>query len=321
MNSTMYSGAGSERDNELRGGCRLNVRTFNTGLARERAVIPLGLSKEIRHADLVDGDLVSLTQGKLVPLDPSLEFAGIIEGVGEERGAYVATVTTRGAIHVKVTGLSPETREGSKVYALPGTRTVFTLEEQGALIGEVCAIENVERGMAIVGVRVASDTRRFELGGPRPSRAGSKTRRIAFTIYEREGQTMSTNLSRTATLEMLLEGTQRLDAHVWNDREIRKIPTEDLARHAYQSSVSLHKQYLGEEMFVAHWAGQRRQWGLAVPSNTYPLDQRIREEWDRTPAVRDEFKGNFDTYAALVRATAKGGVRIVNATVQGGGPL
>lgn len=171
MGSTIYSGAGCERDNELRSGCRLNARTYNTGLARERAVIPLGLSKEIRHADLVDGDLVSLKQGKLVPLDPSLEFAGLIENVGEDnRGQYVASVTTRGAIVVKVTGLSPSTREGSKVYALPGTRTVFTLEEQGALIGEVCAIENLERGMAIVGVRVPSDTRRFELGGPRPSR-------------------------------------------------------------------------------------------------------------------------------------------------------
>ena len=164
MNSTMYSGAGSQRDNELRGGCRLNVRTFNSGVPRERVRIPLGLSKDIRHADLVNGDLVSLKDGKLVPLDASLPFSGIIEGVGEESGRYVASVTTRGAVVVKVTGLSPATREGSKVYALPGARTVFTLEAQGVLVGEVCAIESLERGMAIVGVRVPSDSRQFQLG-------------------------------------------------------------------------------------------------------------------------------------------------------------
>lgn len=133
------------------------------GLARERPTIPLGLSKEIRHADLVGEDLVSLKQGKIVPLDPSLEFAGIIEGVVEERGAYVARVTTGGAVVVKVTGLSPATREGSKIYALPGKRTVFTLENKGVEIGELLAAENMEREIAIVGVRVPSDTRRFEM--------------------------------------------------------------------------------------------------------------------------------------------------------------
>ena len=44
------------------------------------------------------------------------------------------------------------------------------LKERGVLVGEFLAMESVEREMAIVGIRVASDTRRFELGGPRPSR-------------------------------------------------------------------------------------------------------------------------------------------------------
>lgn len=163
MNSTIYSGMGSERDNELRGGSRLNVRTFNSGVPRERVRIPLGLSKDIRHADLVNGDLVSLRDGKIVPLDASLPFSGIIEGVGEESGRYVASVTTRCAIHITVTGLSPATREGSKVYALPGKRTLFTLENKGVEIGELLAAESVEREVAIVAVRVPSDTRRFEM--------------------------------------------------------------------------------------------------------------------------------------------------------------
>jgi hypothetical protein len=163
MDTMMFSGTGSERDNELRGGCRLNSRTFNSGLDRERARIPLGLSKDIRHADLVNGDLVSLKDGKIVPLDASLPFSGIIESVAEDRGKYVASVTTRGAIVVRVVGLTPATREGSKIYALPGTRTVFTLESKGVEIGEFLAAESMEREMAIVGVRVPSDRRRFEM--------------------------------------------------------------------------------------------------------------------------------------------------------------
>jgi hypothetical protein len=149
----LYSGAGAERDNELQGGCRQNTRTFNTGVERERAMIPLGLSKEIRHADLVAGDLVSLKESKIVPLDPSLEFAGIVEKVGEDRGQYVASVINRGALVFRLAGLSPETRKGT-----------------GVLIGEMCAVENLERGMAIVGIRLPADARRFELGGPIPSR-------------------------------------------------------------------------------------------------------------------------------------------------------
>ena len=84
------SGIGSERDNELQGGMRQNSRTFNMGIPRERVTIPLGLSKEIRHRDLVGGDVVSVREGKLVPLDPSSGFAGIIENVTEDRGKYVA---------------------------------------------------------------------------------------------------------------------------------------------------------------------------------------------------------------------------------------
>ena len=104
-----------------------------------------------------------------MPLDPSLEFTGIIEKVGDDRGRYMALGITRCAVLGRIQGLTPDTRQGEKVCALPGQRT-FTLEERGVLVGEFLAMESVEREMAIVGIRVASDTRRFELGGPRPSR-------------------------------------------------------------------------------------------------------------------------------------------------------
>lgn len=128
MDTMTFSGGGSERDNALQGGCRQNARSFISGVDRERATFPLGLSQAIQHRDLVGGDLVSLKEGKIVPLDRSLPFSGIIESVSEDRGRYIGSVTTRGAIVVRVEGLSPETRSGSRVYALPGIRTVFTLE-------------------------------------------------------------------------------------------------------------------------------------------------------------------------------------------------
>lgn len=109
--------------------------------------------------------------GKIVPLDPSLPFAGIIERVGEDRGVYVASVFTRGAIVVKVSGLNAETRQGAPVYAMPSGQTqIFTLEKEGICIGELLAVESLERAMGIVGFRLADDVRPFELGGNRPSR-------------------------------------------------------------------------------------------------------------------------------------------------------
>ena len=152
----------------MQGGVRQNTRNYNEGIDRERGMFELGLSAMVQHHDLVQGDLVSLKQSKIVPLDPSLEFAGIIENVCEDRGKYMASVMTRGAVVVHVRGLLPDTPSGAKVYALPAAKTqIFTIEEAGTLVGEVLAIESRERGIAIVGVRLPTDTRRFELAGNR----------------------------------------------------------------------------------------------------------------------------------------------------------
>lgn len=136
-------------------------------------MLEIGLTAEIRHADLVAGDVISLKQGKIVPLDSPLEFAGVIDKVGEDRGQYIASVVPRGALCVQVQGLSPDTRQGTRVFALPGAQTV-TLAEQGVLIGEFLALGDIERGMAIVGFRRPTDARRFELGGGRTSVRGTE---------------------------------------------------------------------------------------------------------------------------------------------------
>ncbi|MEP7152311.1 MAG: hypothetical protein ABI856_11420 [Nitrospira sp.] len=173
MSSNVQSGIGCERDSQLRGGRRENPRTFNMGIPIERVTRQLGLSASVSHVDIATGDLVSIGKdGKIVPLDLALPFGGIIEKVGEDNlGRYTAGVITRCALCVKVHGLTAETRRGAKIYARPGPRTVFTVEEAGGvLVGEYIAHENMERSMGTVGVRADGDTRRFEPGGSLPGR-------------------------------------------------------------------------------------------------------------------------------------------------------
>lgn len=170
--SNVMSGVGCERDQALASGKgRINTKHYNEGIDRERAMIPLTLNEELGHRDFVQGDLVSIKDGKTVPLDPALPFAGIIEKIGEDRGRYVASVNTRGAICVRVRGLNSATRQGVPVYARrAGPTQILNLEKEGVCVGEVCAVESVEREMAIVGFRQPDDSRPFWLGGPRPER-------------------------------------------------------------------------------------------------------------------------------------------------------
>ena len=175
MGSDVMSGMGCGRDQALkdagRGMWHNNTKNYNTGVASEQELLPLELL-EFGQLDFVRGNLVSKKGGKIVPLDLALPFAGIIEQIGEDRGTYVAAVLTRGAVHVTVNGLNRGTPEGAKVYARPAGRTqVFSLEAQDVLIGEICAIEDLERGIAIVGFRTPGDSRPFELSGPRATRS------------------------------------------------------------------------------------------------------------------------------------------------------
>lgn len=78
-------------------------------------------------------------------------------------------------------------------------------------------------------------------------------------------------------------------------------------------SESLRKQYLSEELFVAHWLGIRRRYRLIAQYDTEAaasLDQQLKKEWDSTPALQAEFNDNFSHCAAFVRADRQGAVRI-----------
>ena len=58
---------------------------------------------------------------------------------------------------------------GAKIFATRTGRTErFTLDGRGVEIGELLAVESLERATGIVGIKLASDTRPFEeLGGSR----------------------------------------------------------------------------------------------------------------------------------------------------------
>lgn len=159
----IVSGPGADRYVALSGGCRRNARTFNSAVPKEERKFPLGLSETVRHADLVEGDLISLENGRVVPLRNDLGFHGIIAGVGQNsHGAYVAAVISRAAVSGKVAGLLPNTQPGTPVYAVPGYATqTFTLEANGLLAGQILAIEDSANNRAIIGIRLKGDDRPF----------------------------------------------------------------------------------------------------------------------------------------------------------------
>lgn len=117
-----------------------------------------------------------------------------------------------------------------------------------------------------------------------------------------------------SVLNKLITTGEGLQHHVWTVPEIRSIPNEALARLAFQSSETLRKAYLSESLFVSHWAGQRRQFGPASQAGTDaagPLDERqLKNEWETSSALRQEFNNSFNIYVAFLRADRQGVVRI-----------
>ena len=107
--------------------------------------------------------------------------------------------------------------------------------------------------------------------------------------------------------------TTSMNTKIWNDAELRKIDSEQLARFAYQSSDSLKAQYVSIELFLAHWAGERRLYRLdrGPFMVTGPSDQALKQEWDTSPALRAEFSESFTAYTAFLRAERSGQCRIL----------
>lgn len=107
--------------------------------------------------------------------------------------------------------------------------------------------------------------------------------------------------------------TESLKNKLWDDADIRKIDSEQLARYAFELNDSLKKQYVSVELFVAHWQGQRRLYRLdeGHVTDAGPSEQRLQEEWDASPALQAEFSGSFEAYAAFLKAESDGRVRML----------
>ena len=107
--------------------------------------------------------------------------------------------------------------------------------------------------------------------------------------------------------------TASLKTKVWDDADIRKIDSEQMARFAYESSDSLKEQYVSILLFVSHWQGERKLYrlGAAPFADAGPSDEVLKHEWDASPAVREEFRGSFPSYTAFLRADRGGQIRIL----------
>lgn len=103
--------------------------------------------------------------------------------------------------------------------------------------------------------------------------------------------------------------TTSMNTKVWDDAELRKIDSEQMARHAYEINNSLKEHYPSLQLFLAHWQGTRRLYRLSTGMG--PSDETIKHEWDASPALRAEFSESFTAYTAFLRAERSGQCRIL----------
>ena len=98
--------------------------------------------------------------GAVGPFDVHKPFGGFCIQLIDD-GETKVVVYSRGGMLLKVAGLQADS-VGQPVYAMAGGQ--FGLEE-GAEMGQVFAIENLERGLAVVGFRMIGDHRPFVVNG------------------------------------------------------------------------------------------------------------------------------------------------------------
>lgn len=120
----------------------------------ERTLLPL--SEAFPVTDFQKGDLCSVDrEGSVVPLSDALPFGGVLDGVGQERGRWLCSLLICGTISVPIHGLTPDTKLGCTVYATrTGGDEHFSFDGPGTVVGELCGIDSVERGIGIVAIKV-----------------------------------------------------------------------------------------------------------------------------------------------------------------------
>ena len=157
---TIAGGIGATLD-EARKGLPGVVRTYALGVNKESGRLPL--AQGVALTALRQGSVCSLTEnGTIQPFDTNRPFAGFVHTVIEDRGVTMAVLDRRGAVLLRIENLQA-TSLGSPVYATDATH--FSIDEGGALIGQLLGIESIERALGIVGFRQANDPRPFSMDG------------------------------------------------------------------------------------------------------------------------------------------------------------
>ena len=73
----------------------------------------------------------------------------------------------------------------------------------------------------------------------------------------RESLMEKQNAPAHLALASVIGGDQKLKLHVWSDQQLGLIPTEDLARLAYEQSETLRQEFNRCETFLAYWRSAR----------------------------------------------------------------
>ena len=156
---TIETGIGATLD-AARKGLPGVVRTYSLGVNKEGARLPL--ARGVGLAELRQGHVCSLAEnGTIKAFDPSLPFAGFVQTLHQDL-EVMAVLDKRGAVLLRVAGLTRDTKLGTEVYATGENH--FSLES-GVVIGQLLGIESFEQSLAIVGFKRADDPRPFSMNG------------------------------------------------------------------------------------------------------------------------------------------------------------
>ncbi len=136
------------------------VRTYSLCVNKEGARLPL--AKGVGLTELRQGHACSLAEnGTIKPFDPNLPFAGFVQTLHQDR-EVMAVLDKRGAVLLRVAGLTSDTKMGAAVYATGENH--FSLES-GVVVGQLLDIESFDKSLAIVGFKRADDARPLSMNG------------------------------------------------------------------------------------------------------------------------------------------------------------
>lgn len=119
----------------------------------------------------------------------------------------------------------------------------------------------------------------------------------------------------------LEEYREEVKTRIWTDEELKTVADDDHARRVYEANAKLQEEFGSLAVFLAFLRADRRGAvrmlkGRTAPAGepTAPTDPKVKQEWDASPRLREEFGGNFQAYAAYLQADREGRVMIAGRT-------